>query len=260
MELSPYSENGTKVVAPCQEFDYGFMKTEMESPESPVRNLKESHNVSKTNIISIQNEVKKMEQKAVGIILATATKSEIDTTSERHSRHESIPSYQSESENPKLEMREAYLHISSRTKSQEKSTVNYVAKKVYRYQFDSSPPEWIGSWDGKTRKFPIPPNTSILHFAFMGGVLSRLNDSIIQDQSSHYQKPQKIKHIIVDTTEKYDGMANKEIMITPEEYKVILEQIVDSEFRHWTCNEECTSCKICNLNFGLFKWKHHCRL
>lgn len=269
MEISPQSETSKFkiiIIVPCQEFDYGFMKHEIQSPESPVKSLPQENS-------SLVDAVKRMEQKAVGFILATAVKSDINQPKYKETQQYIIQDtkriIKESMDNIQVNNTADINQVSNseqRVKAQEKSQVNYTAKTVYRYQFEASPPDWIGVWEGKSRKFPIPPNTSVLHFAFMGGVLSRMDDLCTSNEDQtmaptiYKMNNQKTLKIPSDFHEFY-GTSIKEPLISSEEYKIILVQTVNSRLcRHWKRNEESSFCKICNIDFNWFTRKHHCRL
>jgi hypothetical protein len=266
------------MIAPCEQFDYGFMKQEIQSPESPIKaptktaghELTQSHRKEK---ILYDSAVRRMEQKTVGLIVATAVKSELEQPKNR-SLAKMIEEENKAAQESKRNISncvESIKDIDKNNQSQEsenlskaaeKLPVNYNPKIVYRYQFEASPPDWIGVWEGKTRKFGLPPNTSVLHFVFMGGVLSRLDDKSNVDQvvsAPTYTKYQGTPTVI-DRLE-HDQYVNKETLVSPEEYRFILVQTVNSNlYRHWRRNEDICFCKICNCKFSFFKRKHHCRL
>jgi len=274
MEVSPQSGNGKLqivMIVPCQEFDYGFMKYEIQSPESPVKApMKAADEQLSNNKILYENAVKRMEKKAVGFILASAVKSDLDQPKVKNNQEinkkeamgNSSPVYVESQKEDQAQFKQSQVSQDiSRIKDVETSRVNYTAKLVYRSQFEASPPDWIGVWEGKTRKFGLPPNTSVLRFAFMGGVLSRLDDKFNSEQvvaAPIYQKYQVALPNVIHRSQDYE---NKEILISPEEYRGILVQTVNSKlYRHWRRNSDICFCKICNLQFSFFNRKHHCRL
>ena len=272
------------------------MKNAFQSPESPIK----PQSLSKISNDLIENDykkngfgnnkeidVKRMEKKAVGFILATAVKSDLDAVNYKVARkmseerkrdiivsteNQSLFAKHSNSGNDLLnrEFQSSKQYSGQVIPSRNhvsNSRVNYNAKIVYRYQFEASPPDWIGAWEGKTRKFGLPPNTSILHFAFMGGVLSRLDDTGFEEGNisvKGFQKNQMALSNVLDNSENAGNSGNINNvpeMISSQEFNFMLLQTVKFKlYRHWKNDNDCADCKICNIRFNFLKRKHHCRL
>ena len=126
----------------------------------------------------------------------------------------------------------------------EGQNVKYEPRFVYKYQFESSPPEWVGVWDGKSRRFGIPPSTTVLHFSYMGGVLSRLDrkTSIFQSASRvlpEVKNPALVAKSVVPTPKRVKSLdLHEDYVISPDEFLIILKQTLKfHQVHHWKASK-----------------------
>lgn len=138
---------------------------------------------------------------------------------------------------------------SSRSNSPSAGTVIYEPKYVYKFQFECSPPDWVGLWDGKARKFCAPPTSTILHVIQAGKAKARLDPKRVVSlvtQRMSLAKDTPIDSLDGDSTkdakhsirppppQSKPPSVPEQPLPSPEEYLIILRQTIDlKQYHHW---------------------------